>query len=471
MAADASSIADLAVRVGLLQFDQVQEAWEELESKAGPWEDFVRVMQRKGYLTPFQSQKLVKGDTDGYFLGGYRLLYMIAAGSFGRVFRADDPSSGRIVAIKVLRRKWSQDKHKIDLFLREGKVGMNLHHPNIVEILAVSQDRATSQYYLVMEFVEGGTLKDFLAIRKKLEPIEAIKILEDTTAGLAYAFSQGLTHRDMKLSNVLISSGGTAKLVDFGLAEISDFKASASDKEVEVARSVDYAGLEKATGVPHGDTRSDLFFLGCVGYQLLTGRSPIDMAKEARLRMDPRRFSNIEPMKPDEIVAPGSVFRLIENMMSLEPNHRYQTPSQLLDAVRKTRHELEGKGQKSTEPKAVFIAERDESLQNALREKLKEKGFRVFIAGDPQRALDRFRQQPFDVLVVDAGTTGEEGLLIFGRIMADAARQKLTLGGILLLNADQSEWAKKVEPRSKQTILVQPIKFKQLLNAIRSMSG
>src|SRR5205085_1751448 len=171
------------------------------------------------------------------------------------------------VAIKVLRKKWSEDKHKIELFMREGKVGMTLRHPNIVEILSVNYEKRTNQYYIVMDFVEGGNLRDFLNIRKKLLPAEVLRILEDATSGLAYAFSKGLTHRDMKLSNILLSSQGQAKLVDFGLA---GGQIGQEEKEgVNVDRAVDYAGLEKATGAPHSDPRSDLFFLGCVAYELL----------------------------------------------------------------------------------------------------------------------------------------------------------------------------------------------------------
>src|SRR5262249_31204696 len=158
-------------------------------------------------------------DPDGYFLGGYRILYKIASGSFGRVYRADDPRTGTIVAVKVLRRKWSEDPHNIELFEREGRLGMGLRHPNIVEVLAVNRGRVTRQHYIVMEFVEGENLRQLLHRRKKLPPADALRILEEATTGLAYAFSKKLTHRDMKLTNVLLSTKeGVAKLVDFGLA-------------------------------------------------------------------------------------------------------------------------------------------------------------------------------------------------------------------------------------------------------------
>ena len=161
----------------LVTDEQVRECWDEIDAAGRTPEAFLKIIERKGYLTPWQSHKLLKGDPNGYFLGGYRVLYKIASGSFGRVFRADDPRTGADVAIKVLRRRWSEDPHKVELFEREGRVGMSMHHPNIVRILAVNQDKATGQYYIVMEFVEGGNLRDFLAIRKKLDVKEALVLL------------------------------------------------------------------------------------------------------------------------------------------------------------------------------------------------------------------------------------------------------------------------------------------------------
>src|ERR1700722_1890017 len=110
---DAGTLADTSVRLGILTFRQAEEASEDLD-RQGPGEEFLRWMERKGYLTPFQSSKLLKGDTEGYVMGGYRILYKVSSGSFGRVYRADDPSSGRTVAIKVLRDRWSKDPHKVE---------------------------------------------------------------------------------------------------------------------------------------------------------------------------------------------------------------------------------------------------------------------------------------------------------------------------------------------------------------------
>src|SRR5262245_9775703 len=359
---DTGTLVQLLLKTGVVTEAQLQEAWVEVDPKGGDAEPLLRFLERKGYVTPFQSHKLLKGDPDGYFLGGYRILYKVASGSFGRVFRAEDPQSGRVVAIKVLRRRWSEDPQRIELFEREGKVGMSLRHHNIVEIIAVQHDVSTGQYFIVMEFVEGGNLREILTIRRKLDPAESLRITEDAANGLSYAYGRGLTHRDVKLTNILISSQGTAKLVDFGLAK--SYAGEGRD-DARVERTVDYAGREKATNVKTGDVRSDIFFLGCVLYEILTGRPPLEVTRDKFQRMQRHRFDNIPPMKADEVNAPPSVFRLVETMMAMNPQHRFQTPAQLVEAIKSARRDLEsGKTADlaSGGPRTVFLVEKDDRL-------------------------------------------------------------------------------------------------------------
>lgn len=469
---DAATIAQNAQRIGLVNEAQLQEVWEEIGKRTTDPDVLLRCLERKGYVTPLMSSKLMKGDEEGYILGGYRLLYKIASGSFGRVYRADDPRSGRIVAVKVLRRRWSEDQQRIDLFMREGKVGMSLHHPNIVEIIAVNRESATGQYYIVMEFVEGGNLRELLAIRNKLEASEAIKLLEDMTAGLAHAYSRGLTHRDIKLTNILVSSQGTAKLVDFGLAKIFGSAPLMKGEEDRVERTVDYAGLEKATNVKSGDVRSDIYFLGCVTYEMLTGRAPLNMTRDRHARMARNRFLEAQPMTRDDVKAPPAVFHLVETMMALQPQQRYQTPAQLLEAVKSVRRELGAKHDGAAArsgPQAIFVVEADGRLQDPIRDKFKELGYRVFLAIDPARAIDRFRQQPYDGLVIDVGTVGEDGLLVFERIMAEAARQGFPCAGIAMLSEEQADWVRRITARPNVAVLVRPITLKQLHRKLQEL--
>jgi CheY-like chemotaxis protein len=469
---DADGVAQLAIKVGLITPEQLEDTFDEIGGKTTDLNKLLTALEGKELLTPFQSSKLIKGDPDGYYLGGYRLLYKIKSGSFGRVYRADDPRTGRVVAIKVLRRRWSEDQQRIDLYYREGQVGMSLHHPNIVEILAVNQDPTTGQYYIVMEFVEGGNLREILAIRKKLEPREAFRWLEDAVQGLAHAYARGITHRDMKLTNILISSQGTAKLVDFGLAQIY---ANVGRDDEHVERTVDYAGLERATSVKSGDVRSDIYFLGCVIYEMLTGRSPLEMTRDKHARMNPRRFSDVQPMQRAEVDAPPSVFQLVETMMSLVPQRRYQTPSQLLDAIKAVRRDLESGATRARSaaggPQSVYVIETDAKLMEAIRKKFKEEGFQVLMAIDPVRALDRFRQQPYQGLVIDARTTGEDGLMTFDRIMAEADRHGRLLAGVLLLSDEQADWVHRVHKRPTSAVLVGRITLKQLYRTVTELLG
>ncbi len=463
---DPATFRQQAAKLGLVTVEQLDDTFDELGNQNPPLPDLLRVLERKTYLTPWQSAKLLKGDTDGFFLGGYRILYKIASGSFGRVFRAEDCSTGRIVAIKVLRRRWSDNQEKIDLFAREGKVGLQLKHENIVEVLAINQDRATGQHYIAMEFIEGGNLREILTIRHKLDVKEALKIVEDAAAGLAHAYSRGVTHRDMKLTNILISSQGIAKLVDFGLAQFYSGSNKEDDKH-RMERTVDYAGLERATNVKTGDVRSDIFFLGCVLYEILTGRSAIEMTRDRTARMAMQRFQQVPPLPPGEVQAPPSVFALVDTMLSLDPQHRFQTPSQLLDAIRTARREVEGKNTGGGGAgRTIFIVEKAENLQDKMRDRFKELGYRVMLSGDPTRALDRYRQNPFDALIVDAGTVGEDGRLVFQQIMAEATHRQLRCAGILLLAQNQADWASRIKLGKNSAILPLGVKFGQVVKKL-----
>lgn len=483
---DASGIGQLAIRLSLVNEDQVRECLIELDDPKAPALDMLRLLERKGYITPWQRQRILKGELEGYFLGGYRLLYKIASGSFGRVYRGDDPRTGQVVAIKVLRNKWTLDKQKIDLFQREGKLGMTIRHPNIVSVLAVNQDTKTGQYFIVMEFVEGGNLRDLLQIRKKLSPEEALRYIEESAEGLNYSYMRGLTHRDIKPTNILITAAtGQAKLVDFGLAEISLGstvhlqRQDERDEDVAVDRTVDYAGLEKATGQKPGDVRSDIYFLGCVLYECLTGQPLMPVTKDRQVRMQARRYQEVEDTlhkNGREFEIPGPVMTLLGKMVAYDPSARLQTPALLVEAIHTCRADLRTykgtgplNGRLPQGPKTLFAVEGNEKMKDGFR-KLKQRGYQVILSNDPLQALKRYQHTPYHVLVVDAGTVGREGVETFNRVLKASDAARLDLVAVLLLSDRQTDWASDAIRHARGAVMYLPLNMKELVQKLRELS-
>ena len=326
--AKAELIANQALDLKLLTNQQLQTIWTDLGSPDVPPDDFFQTCVRRGILTNYQVELLSANKRSGYFHGDYKILYMVGAGTFARVFRAAHRETNEIMAVKVLRRRHIGKDHASQ-FAREGELGLNLRHPNVVAVHLVSSKDESP--FLVMEFVEGYTLKEFVRLRRRIDPVEATRVMADIARGLTYAHQQGLAHRDLKMTNVLISSRGQAKLADFGLASLSDELSAEmiADMDIPNTRTVDYAALERATGVRGDDTRNDLFFLGCIYYNMLTGKWPLPEARDKLHRLSRTRFEEIESLHeilPERAAARVSL--IVNRAMMLDPDRRYQDARQ-----------------------------------------------------------------------------------------------------------------------------------------------
>jgi beta-lactam-binding protein with PASTA domain/tRNA A-37 threonylcarbamoyl transferase component Bud32 len=201
--------------------------------------------------------------------GRYHIVGRIASGGMGEVFRARDAVLDREVAIKVLHRSLAGDRSFVDRFRREARAAAGISHPNIVAVY--DWGAVDGIYYMVMEYVRGRATRELLNQAGRLEPAQAAEIVTQTLVALGHAHQQGIVHRDIKPENILVTTDGVAKVADFGLA-----RAYADGRQTQagsVTGTVQYLAPEQIRGEP-ADPRSDLYSLGIVTYEFLTGQLP-----------------------------------------------------------------------------------------------------------------------------------------------------------------------------------------------------
>lgn len=459
-----------ALDLKLITRDQLKQALATLENPNS--EELMEYFERLGVLSPFQSRKLLKGEKTGYTLGRFQIVYKISAGTFARVYRGIDNSTGESVAIKVLRSRHTIDVESIKTFHREARLFESLTHPNIARMLEVGTDPATQQHYISMEFVEGGNLRELLKIRGKFAANEFIEFAIQMVDGLRYALTRGVTHRDIKPTNILISSGGQIKWVDFGLAGVAQQSSGAGATIFNTEqRSVDYAGLEKATSAPKGDPRSDIFFLGTVFYHMLTGEPPMSETKDRNARMLRNRFDQLRALSRDPSVR-SDISAIVDKMMAFLPQHRYQD----YDSLLKDLEGLRGGGQSATangsatqnKTRRVIVVHKNPQAQEMLKQRLVESGFQVVLTFDLERAASLFNLKPADCLVVDLDTSGVDAIKICRRLLATENGQKH--GAVFLATAEQGKWTEGLSADRYATLL-KPLTLSSVCRTVDALTS
>jgi serine/threonine-protein kinase len=261
----------------------------------------------------------------GERLDQYELTELLARSGMASIFKATDTRSGQAVALKVPHLQYEADIAFYQRFEREEKIGQKLEHPNIVRVL---QPEHKSRMYLVMEYAEGRSLRAIMGARKRLPMAEALDIARQVCRALVYMHQNGIVHRDLKPENLLLTEDGHVKLLDFGIAMD------------EAARRLTWAGLSATVGTPdymapeqvrgrRGDARTDVYALGTLLYEMLTGELPHTGANAhaiMRAKMDE------DPRPPREILPDidPKVEEIILRAIDRSPRERYPSAAEML---------------------------------------------------------------------------------------------------------------------------------------------
>ena len=258
----------------------------------------------------------------------YRVLRSLGGGGMAEVFLAEDDTLGRLVAVKVLRPELAVDHQFVERFRREAQAAAALGHPNIVAVY----DRGTAEdvSFIVMEYVRGETLKERVRRSGRMEPQEAVAITLQALAGLQFAHERHIVHRDVTAQNVLVEAGGAVKIADFGIARVGTSGLTTTGVRMG---TVQYVSPEQARGEPT-DERSDLYSLGVILYEMLTGRLPFAADNDVALAL---KHATEMPPGPAAIVSgvPPELDRITLKVLAKHPDERYQTAAQFAADLRR----------------------------------------------------------------------------------------------------------------------------------------
>jgi serine/threonine-protein kinase len=366
----------------LLEPEQLEETSRDLIAGCEDASTLAPLLVQRGWLTNYQADRLLHGRPQDLTLGPYRLLELLGEGGMGQVFKARHQRLNRLEALKIIRpERLLQNPEASRRFEREARSAAKLHHQNIVMIY--DADQVNGVHFIAMEYVDGIDLARLVKEKGPLPVAQACHFIRQAAQGLQHAFSEGLVHRDIKPSNLLVAASRTAKesgasgrrsvllpskadkdlgsfptadsgppressaywmspnvlvkILDMGLARLTekggdDPVLSSLTHEGSIVGTPDYIAPEQARNSHLADIRSDLYSLGATFYFLLTGRPPFaeGSAVEKLLMHQLDDPQPVEELRPD--VPPGVVV-LIRKLMAKSPDHRYQEPSEVADAL------------------------------------------------------------------------------------------------------------------------------------------
>jgi serine/threonine protein kinase len=286
------------------------------------------------FVTRRQLERLrsqVEAERSGEQLPGFQVIEKLGAGAMAVVYKAKQLSLDRMVAIKVLPRKFSSNKQFIERFYAEGRAAAQLNHPNVVAAYDVAQ--AGEFHYFVMEYVEGKTVHDYIVENKRFKEAEALEIVMQVADALQHAHERGLIHRDVKPKNIMITPSGVTKLADLGLARALDDKEAALAEKGKAFGTPYYIAPEQIRGEVNIGPQADIYSLGATFYHMVTGTVPFNGKNPTEVMQKHLKSPLVPPDHVNTRLSAG-VSEVIEMMMAKSRKQRYRNVAELLTDLR-----------------------------------------------------------------------------------------------------------------------------------------
>jgi serine/threonine-protein kinase len=276
---------------------------------------------------------------------GYEIIKKLGAGAMGTVVLAKQLSLDRLVAIKMLPKKFASDAQYIDRFYKEGRAAARLNDPNIVGAYDVGQAPG-GEYFFVMEFIDGDTVFDRIQAKRRIPEREAIHIARQAASALKHAHAKGFIHRDVKPKNLMINKGGVVKLADLGLARAGGDTEAANEEKGKIFGTPYYISPEQIRA-KDVTPATDIYGLGATLYHMVTGRVPFDGTAPKEVMQKHLRDALVPP---DQIATDlsGGISMIIEMMMAKDPRERYHSADDLIEDLD---HVAEGESPVHARPK------------------------------------------------------------------------------------------------------------------------
>ncbi len=306
---------------------------KQAELKAGGRDiSLTDVLVKTGVITKSQLKRLLNPSDDSASgslqqIPGFQLKQKVGAGAMASVYKARQLSLDRIVAIKVLPKRLSEDPEFVERFYKEGKAAAKLNHNNIVQAIDVGE--YAGYHYFVMEFVDGQTIYDELVKSRVYDESAALDVIIQIAEALEHAHTRGLIHRDVKPKNIMIAKGGVAKLADMGLARQADDAAAAEAEKGRAFGTPYYIAPEQIRGVVDVDGRADIYSLGATFYNMVTGKVPFEGPTPTAIMQKHLKQPLVPPDHINRSLSTG-LAEVIERMMMKNRDQRYGSLTDVL---------------------------------------------------------------------------------------------------------------------------------------------